>query len=172
LPFDPSEHKTAKIPIEDMNKLLIAWQQFKETYIPDQLIEEITRCFKHYNRSGAVASFSGDITIEPDEIALLKSQVKIVYLWGSKSNCLKAFLEREAMEHRLPSTTNLIAHWELYDKTMLETLSEPLLMPYMIDVFNENGGRKTAQEIIKKAIKTDHFMNNLIRLCSRLLARR
>jgi shikimate kinase len=172
LQLDTSEQNTAGVTIENIYELFNAWNMFKNNHIPDQLIEKITWHYKHNNKSGAVVSFPSVVMTIPKELELLKGSVKIVYLYGEKPNCLGAFLQREAVEHRLPQDTDSVAYWEECNKSMLYALTLPSFAPYIINAFHKNGERKTAKKIINEAMKADRFPSKLIRLCSRLLSRR
>lgn len=126
--------------------LIDEWTKLKAEAKAEPLIEKITSAYKADNKTGAVLSFPSTRRVEASAIERVKKDIKIVYLSGSKKNCLTAFHKREKTSSR-----NLDEdHWIKFNNEMLTFLSNPKLKPYKIEVFKVSGKHRPAEELLRE----------------------
>lgn len=124
-----------------------SWKEFEQNKNIDPLVREITRQYQNNRKSGAVLSFPSDRIISSEDIKVLEGNIKVIYLASTKENCLKAFLEREVTTPRVSKEINKYDHWDQYNRSLLEKLSEQSLISYKFDTFEKDGTRKSEDQI-------------------------
>ena len=128
-----------------------AWELFERTKATAPLVEAITEHYQKAAKSGAVLSFASDYIIRRESIAVLKNDVRIIYMSGARENCLMSFLEREEKTPRVPAEKNKTDHWNIHNEKLLQQIYMPDLTPYTVDVFIESGTRKPIERIYREA---------------------
>ncbi|HWR26646.1 MAG TPA: hypothetical protein VN316_02090 [candidate division Zixibacteria bacterium] len=131
----------------DTYRLRQVWSYFAVNKITGPLVEAITEQYRDAGRSGAVLSFPSNYIIEIEDIKELEKDIRVVYLSGNKEGCLKSFLLRETKKSMVPTGKDKTVHWEEYNADLANYLSMPLLRPYKIEVFYDNGVRKPPGKI-------------------------
>jgi hypothetical protein len=122
------------------------WDTFFEKSKAEPLVKELTKRGCVSGCPGAILSFPANLlaTLSPEHLAALEGKVKMVVLTGDAELCKRAFLERERVTGRNYSA----AVWEAHNRPLYSMMEQAWLAPYLVTVFDEDGRRKTVQELI------------------------
>jgi shikimate kinase len=131
--------------------LRVAWELFERTGATASLLEAITEHYQKAAKSGAVLSFTSEFVISSENVTALIKDARVIYISGSRGNCFRSFLEREEKTPRVPADKDKTAHWNKYNKKLLQHVYMPDLAPYTIDAFIESGARKPVERIYREA---------------------
>jgi hypothetical protein len=136
----------------DLHNLRREWELFYRQERGDPLVEEITRRHKASNRKGAVMSFDSTIVLSLHHIKNLPQGVKVIYLFGERQFCIDSFLQREEKLRRGYGLTT----WEPCNSSIYAALMDPTLQPHIVNVFNQDGTRKTTTMIYDQIMSNTH----------------
>ncbi|MEO6847880.1 MAG: hypothetical protein ABI254_11515 [Chthoniobacterales bacterium] len=120
------------------------WDQFFEERKPEALAAELMRRQAEGKYSSVVLSLPSPAT--PDSFLIEKSiqQLKIRFLWGREEFCILDFLMREKRTGR-----NLdAAHWHNNNDSVMQKLSKPSYIAYLLNVYNADGQRKPLEDVL------------------------
>ena len=140
----------------DIHGLKPSWILFEQNGDVRPLIKDITSKYECAKKSGAVLSFPSSRVLSVDDIKLLSEDAEVIYLSGSKEDCLKSFLEREKKCSRLPKGKDKTSHWCEHNQKLLKSLSGSSLAQYRIAAFHKDGPRKSIEEILEEVDGRDY----------------
>lgn len=144
-PYPPKEK------IIDVLNLRAPWDEYFERKNAAPLRQELE--IRAGTTNGCVMSFSSRLILTPEHIvAANKALVRVVYLYGSREDCMKAFVERERKLRRGLD----LSHWERNNKRLYAEISGPEFRENRVQAFDEDGTRRTCAAIseeIKERIK-------------------
>ena len=126
------------------------WDKFLDEFDAGPLIKELTKRSCMSGCPGAILSFPANLvgSLTADHINALEGKARLVVLTGDPEMCKRAFLQRERETGRNYSASV----WEANNRPLYEVLSQDWLSPHLVDVFDEQGERKTVQELVKLVI--------------------
>jgi hypothetical protein len=98
------------------------------------------------SKAHAVLTFPGNLILSSERVsAATRVGIRTVYLYGSTTDCVSAFLSRERRNGR-----NLdLNHWRANNSISHKEMSSRSLMPYRIQVFTPNGIRRPHAEVFE-----------------------
>lgn len=131
----------------DNYKLKKVWSDFIVDKVAAPLVRAITDHYRSAQKDGAVLSFPSNYVIGTEDIKRIEKDIRVTYLFSSRENCLKAFLNREKARPMVPPGKDKGAHWNEYNTDMLCHLSVPCPASCKVDTFYETGVRKAAERI-------------------------
>jgi hypothetical protein len=131
----------------DNYKLKKVWSDFIVDKVTAPLVGAITDQYRSAQKDGAVLSFPSNYVIGMEHIKRIEKDIRVIYLFSSRENCLKAFLNREKTKSMVPPGKDKNAHWNEYNADMLYHLSVLCPASCKVDTFYETGVRKTAERI-------------------------
>jgi len=123
------------------------WDTFFDAMDAGPLIDELTRRSCRSGCPGAILSFPANLLeqLTPDHLRALDGKAKLIVLTGDAELCKRAFLQRERETGRNYSA----AVWEAHNRALYDFMEQPWVEPYLLTVFDENGGRKTVSELVR-----------------------
>jgi hypothetical protein len=129
------------------------WDAFFDRSKSDALVKELTKRACVSGCPGAILSFPSNLleNLQPGHIAALAGKVKLVVLTGDAELCKAAFLKREQLTGRNYSA----AVWEAHNRQLYSVMEQEWLAPHLVTVFDEDGRRKTVQELIDTVTAED-----------------
>jgi len=121
------------------------WDTFFDGMDAAPLIDELTRRSCRSGCPGAILSFPANLLgqLTSDHLEALRGKVRLVVLTGEPELCKRAFLQREQATGRNYSAQV----WEAHNRPLYTVMEQPWLTPYLVSVFDEDGERKTVQEL-------------------------
>lgn len=131
--------------------LRVPWDEFMARNDPAALAGEIRRRILSSRRTGAVVSFPSTIVFSAEQIQAAKPHgLCIAVLFGTRADCLAAFLRREAALNRGLGED----HWIKHNEESHAHFAAPPYAPHRIPAFaaGRHRDRKAlAQEIARRA---------------------
>jgi adenylate kinase family enzyme len=123
------------------------WDAFFDKSKADSLVKELTKRACVSGCPGAILSFPSNLLakLKPEHTEALLGKVKLVVLTGDPELCKRAFLQREQETGRNYSAQV----WEAHNRPLYSMMEQEWLSPYLVSVFNEDGERKSVQELIE-----------------------
>ena len=121
------------------------WNLYFDQGNPEALIEILNRRANEQNKDGIVLSFPSFILTPYLFSIAFQVGLKSIILFGSKDECLNAFLKREEQNERfLPPI-----HWEINNNHFYDAMCNSEYDKYRVLTF-EKGNRRTMDEILKE----------------------
>ena len=127
----------------DIHNLRREWELFYTQKTGKPLVKEITRRSKRVKREGAILSFPSTVVLSLTHIKIMPQGVKVIYLFSERQFCINSFLQREK---ELGRGLGLMT-WEPFNSSIYAALMDPTLQPHVVNVFNQDGTRKTTTMI-------------------------
>lgn len=120
------------------------WNDFITTGDLRSLIKKIYAKMVTEQKSGAILTFPSGRFLDLKQIENLNKSATVLYFTGDPELCINSFLEREKKIGRnLP-----VSYWHDHNTQLLKYMSSHGMDKWTIDVFNENGKRKTENELL------------------------
>ena len=128
------------------------WDKFIDEFEAGPLTKELTKRACMSGCPGAILSFPANLlsVLTSDHIHALRGKARLIVLTGEPELCKKSFLQRERETGRNYSASV----WEANNRPLYATMDQKWMAPYLLTVFDENGGRKTVQDLVS-AVTTD-----------------
>jgi len=122
------------------------WDAFFEEFNSAPLIKELTKRGCMSGCPGAILSFPANLLsqLSPEHIEALAGKAKLIVLTGEPELCKRAFLQRESATGRNYSA----GVWEAHNRPLYSVMDQGWLTPFLVSVFDENGERKTVQQLV------------------------
>lgn len=122
------------------------WDKFLDEFDAGPLIKELTKRSCMSGCPGAILSFPANLvgSLTADHIDTLRGKARLVVLTGEPELCKRAFLQRERETGRNYSASV----WEANNRPLYDVMSQKWLAPHLVQVFDDDGGRKTVQELV------------------------
>lgn len=129
----------------DEHHLRPEWNQFYNHRDHAPLTETLAVRCANANSNGVVLSFPGNLisAITPEHVAACGNVVRFIFLSGAPEFCLNSFLTREAQTGRGLGPQ----HWRENNQMLYYHLARVAFRRQAIDVFYENGDRKSFETI-------------------------
>ena len=108
------------------------WDAFFEEFNSAPLIKELTKRGCMSGCPGAILSFPANLLSQ------------LIVLTGEPELCKRAFLQREQATGRNYSG----GVWEAHNRPLYAVMDQGWLTPFLVSVFDENGERKTVQQLV------------------------
>jgi gluconate kinase len=126
----------------DLNGLRSEWDIFLRDANAQPLAAILQQRLRSTSKIHAVLTFPSNLILRPGHIqAAAQAGMQAIYLSGSESNCITAFLNREGQKSLTPE------HWMANNLGIYLEISKPEYDPYKIEVFTESGDRKPHAEV-------------------------
>jgi gluconate kinase len=107
------------------------WDVYWERYSPSKLIQTLLARMKHHRKQGVILSFSSTLILQDERLRPLKGNIDVVYLYGTKAQCLEAFLARERDKRR-----NLTVDiWKTFNTPIFKFLESEECAHHKLSVF-------------------------------------
>lgn len=132
------------------------WNRFHDNFHAEDLAIEMRRRIDAENKQGAILTFSSLLVLSKEHIdnALLYG-ILVLVMYGTGSDCLKAFLKRER-DLRSPLDGN-IEHWICNNVWSYPRLSKPEYDTTRIMNFS-NGEFRSRAEIVADIVRLIHTL--------------
>jgi hypothetical protein len=123
------------------------WDKFFDEFDAASLIRELTKRSCMSGCPGAILSFPAKLLADltKDHVDALSGKARLVVLTGDADLCKRAFLQRERETGRNYSAQV----WEGNNRPLYDVMAQDWLAPYLVEVFDESGERKTLQELVE-----------------------
>jgi len=122
------------------------WDKFLDEFDAAPLVKELTKRSCMSGCPGAILSFPANLvgSLTADHIHALEGKARLVVLTGEPDLCKRAFLQRERETGRNYSASV----WEANNRPLYDAMAQEWLAPYLVQVFDEAGERKTVQALV------------------------
>src|SRR5262249_19796154 len=129
---------------------------FFDEFDAGPLIKELTKRSCVSGCPGAILSFPANLiaSLTADHIKELSGKARLVVLTGNAELCKRAFLQRERETGRNYSASV----WEANNRPLYDVMAQGWLSPYLVEVFDESGERKTVQNLVKAVQTADSYL--------------
>ena len=102
------------------------------------LSDELRRRSRNVDAAACIVSFPSGVVLTAEQIAVADAAgIAVRILYGSRDDCVRAFLMREAASHRRLDRE----HWLLYNRQTHDTFGAPEFAQYRVVTFGNNGSR-------------------------------
>jgi len=135
----------------DVHNLRDEWNAFFQQGDAVPLAKTLeARCAKA-KATGIVLSFPSNLItfISKGHIDACSKSIKFVFLAGNPKHCLSSFLAREKQTGRGFGEN----HWHQNNDALYPKLNKEWLQPFVIDVFDAKGNRKTFDQIYQEVMQ-------------------
>jgi len=131
--------------IIDVLKLRAPWDAYWKRKDAAPLRQELE--IRAGTTNGCVMSFASTLILSREHIvAANKALVKVVYLYGSRADCKKAFVKRE---RKLRSGLDL-NHWKLHNQDFYAEIGRSEFREHRVRVFGPDGKHLSCSAIFKE----------------------
>lgn len=130
----------------DASGLRALWNYFLSTGECDRLLAELRARAAKAKAPGVIMCFPSRRELEKWHVCRIRNKIGLIYFVGEEEYCIREFMAREKSTGRnLP-----LKHWRKNNRALREQLKGPDFKGYQVDVFYEDGTRKTLESLLRE----------------------